>query len=43
MARERALTKLLRNTRRFEASHLKLTLVSGSGKVLATLRRRDFD
>jgi len=43
MARERALAGLLRNTRNFEASHLKLTLVSGSGKVLAKLRRQDFD
>ena len=43
MAREQALSGILQNTRRFEASHLKLTLVSCSGKVLATLRRRDFD
>jgi heat shock protein HslJ len=43
MERERALTELLKNTRQFEASHLKLTLYSGSGKLLATLQRRDFD
>lgn len=43
MERERELTELLQNTRQFEATHRKLTLYSGSGKVLATLQRRDFD
>lgn len=43
MERERELTELLQNTRQFEATHRKLTLISGSGQVLATLQRRDFD
>jgi heat shock protein HslJ len=43
MAREQALSGILQNTRSFEASHNKLTLYSGTGKVMATLRRRDFD
>ena len=43
MERELALTELLKNTRQFEATHLKLTLYSGNGKILATLQRRDFD
>jgi heat shock protein HslJ len=43
MERERAFTEILANSSRFEATHLKLTLYSASGKALATLQRRDFD
>ena len=43
MERERAFTVILQNTSRFEATHLKLTLYAASGKVMTTLKRRDFD
>lgn len=43
MERERAFSQILQNTRSFKATHLKLTLYSGSGKALARLQRRDFD
>ena len=43
MERERAFSQLLEKTRRFEATHLKLTLYSADNDVLATLQRRDFD
>jgi len=33
----------LQNTRRFEATHLKLSLFDADGNALMTLRRRDWD
>ena len=43
MERERTFSQLLNNTRRFEATHMKLTFYSGAGNALVTLRRRDFE
>jgi len=42
-AGERAFLALLGDTRRATATHLVLTLRDGTGVVLATLRRRDWD
>jgi heat shock protein HslJ len=43
MERERTFMKILDDTKRFEASHLKLTLFGTDGAELATLRRLDWD
>ncbi len=43
MRRARAFTRALSAARRYQASHLRLTLKSASGKTLMQLRRRDFD
>lgn len=43
MERENTFMKILDNTKRFEATHLKLTLFGADGAELATLRRLDWD
>ena len=43
MEAETAFLKNLQDTRRFEATHLKLSLFDADDNVLMTLRRRDFD